>query len=59
MHEVKMHFRPEFLNRLDDIIIFTPLGVKRKYNFNCIVVPRILFLTGTMFKNKKIFFFQI
>jgi ATP-dependent Clp protease ATP-binding subunit ClpA len=26
MQDVKMHFRPEFLNRLDDIIIFTPLG---------------------------------
>ncbi|CAG8752615.1 25040_t:CDS:2 [Dentiscutata erythropus] len=26
MSDVKRHFRPEFLNRLDDIIIFTPLG---------------------------------
>lgn len=25
MNEVKMHFRPEFLNRLDDIVIFHPL----------------------------------
>jgi ATP-dependent Clp protease ATP-binding subunit ClpC len=25
MNEVKMHFRPEFLNRLDDMIIFHPL----------------------------------
>ncbi|CAG8595630.1 27894_t:CDS:2 [Racocetra persica] len=28
MSDVKRHFRPEFLNRLDDIIIFTPLGHK-------------------------------
>ncbi|CAG8438359.1 11337_t:CDS:2 [Funneliformis caledonium] len=28
MSDVKRHFRPEFLNRLDDIIIFTPLGVQ-------------------------------
>ncbi|CAG8530347.1 5072_t:CDS:2 [Paraglomus occultum] len=26
MSDVKRHFRPEFINRLDDIIIFTPLG---------------------------------
>lgn len=25
MNELKMHFRPEFLNRLDDIILFKPL----------------------------------
>lgn len=31
MSDVKTHFRPEFLNRLDDIIIFTPLGVQGKY----------------------------
>jgi ATP-dependent Clp protease ATP-binding subunit ClpB len=26
MKEVRRHFRPEFLNRLDEIIIFNPLG---------------------------------
>jgi ATP-dependent Clp protease ATP-binding subunit ClpB len=26
MLEVKKHFKPEFLNRLDDIVIFKPLG---------------------------------
>lgn len=26
MNAVKKHFRPEFLNRLDDIVIFTPLS---------------------------------
>jgi len=28
MHTVKKHFRPEFLNRLDDIVIFHPLSQK-------------------------------
>ena len=26
MHEVRRHFRPEFLNRLDDMIVFHGLG---------------------------------
>eukprot|EP00026_Physarum_polycephalum_P002157 Phypoly_transcript_02162.p1 GENE.Phypoly_transcript_02162~~Phypoly_transcript_02162.p1 ORF type:complete len:900 (+),score=200.10 Phypoly_transcript_02162:111-2810(+) len=26
MDKVKKHFRPEFLNRLDDIVVFSPLG---------------------------------
>ncbi|KAG0356617.1 hypothetical protein BG005_004444 [Podila minutissima] len=26
MRDVRSHFRPEFLNRLDDLIIFSPLG---------------------------------
>jgi ATP-dependent Clp protease ATP-binding subunit ClpB len=26
MHEVRSHFRPEFLNRLDDMILFHPLS---------------------------------
>ncbi|KAG0252493.1 hypothetical protein BG011_006941 [Mortierella polycephala] len=26
MREVRAHFRPEFLNRLDDLILFAPLG---------------------------------
>jgi ATP-dependent Clp protease ATP-binding subunit ClpB len=25
--ELKMHFRPEFLNRLDDVVVFNPLGL--------------------------------
>jgi ATP-dependent Clp protease ATP-binding subunit ClpB len=28
MDTVKKHFRPEFLNRLDDIVVFTPLSKK-------------------------------
>ncbi|KAF9435935.1 hypothetical protein BGZ76_005205 [Entomortierella beljakovae] len=27
MRDVRSHFRPEFLNRLDDLIIFAPLGL--------------------------------
>jgi ATP-dependent Clp protease ATP-binding subunit ClpB len=29
MDELKSHVRPEFLNRIDDIILFTPLGKKQ------------------------------
>ena len=28
LDELKMHFRPEFLNRLDDIVIFEQLGIE-------------------------------
>jgi ATP-dependent Clp protease ATP-binding subunit ClpB len=28
MQQLRMHFRPEFLNRIDDIIIFKPLTKK-------------------------------
>jgi len=28
MAEVRAHFRPEFLNRVDDIVMFTPLGLE-------------------------------
>jgi ATP-dependent Clp protease ATP-binding subunit ClpB len=27
-HELRAHFRPEFLNRIDDVVIFEPLGKK-------------------------------
>jgi ATP-dependent Clp protease ATP-binding subunit ClpB len=29
MNRVKTHFRPEFLNRLDDIVMFNPLGISQ------------------------------
>ena len=29
MKEVRLHFRPEFLNRLDDIVFFQPLNVSQ------------------------------
>ena len=29
MDELKLHFKPEFLNRLDDIVIFNPLGLEQ------------------------------
>jgi ATP-dependent Clp protease ATP-binding subunit ClpB len=32
MNVVKMHFRPEFLNRMDDIVIFHPLSKKHLHN---------------------------
>ncbi len=28
MRELKNHFRPEFLNRIDDIVVYTPLSEK-------------------------------
>ena len=31
MHEIERHFKPEFLNRLDDIIVFRPLGREDLY----------------------------
>jgi ABC-type dipeptide/oligopeptide/nickel transport system ATPase subunit len=31
LDELKSHFRPEFLNRLDDIVIFEQLGIDAKY----------------------------
>lgn len=27
MHELRNHFRPEFLNRVDDVVLFQPLGL--------------------------------
>ncbi len=32
MSEIKRHFKPEFLNRLDDIVIFNPLGFEEIKN---------------------------
>jgi len=31
MNDVRRHFRPEFLNRLDDMVIFSPLSRKHLY----------------------------
>jgi ATP-dependent Clp protease ATP-binding subunit ClpC len=31
MHEIEKHFKPEFLNRLDEIIVFKPLGKEDLY----------------------------
>ncbi|WP_172194331.1 ATP-dependent chaperone ClpB [Saccharibacillus qingshengii] len=28
MHELRLHFRPEFLNRIDEVVLFDPLGLK-------------------------------
>ena len=32
MRLIKSHFKPEFINRLDDIILFNPLGVNQMYD---------------------------
>ena len=34
MHDLRAHFRPEFLNRLDEIILFKPLtkGQHRRHH---------------------------
>jgi ATP-dependent Clp protease ATP-binding subunit ClpB len=29
MGDLRSHFRPEFLNRVDDIVLFTPLGLEQ------------------------------
>ena len=29
MHELRQHFRPEFLNRVDEIVLFTPLALEQ------------------------------
>jgi ATP-dependent Clp protease ATP-binding subunit ClpB len=29
MDEVRAHFRPEFINRLDDLVVFRPLGIQQ------------------------------
>ena len=31
MHEIERHFKPEFLNRLDDVIVFRPLNRENLY----------------------------
>ncbi|CAG8439420.1 1322_t:CDS:2 [Ambispora leptoticha] len=41
MSDVRRHFRPEFLNRLDDIIIFTPLGRQHLHTIVKIQVNRV------------------
>ncbi|CAG8509891.1 1866_t:CDS:2 [Ambispora gerdemannii] len=41
MSDVRRHFRPEFLNRLDDTIIFTPLGRQHLHKIVKIQVERV------------------
>ena len=38
---VKAHFRPEFLNRLDDIVVFSPLTREQLRNIICIQIERL------------------
>ena len=39
MGVVKQHFRPEFLNRLDDVVMFDPLGHDQLRKIAAIQVP--------------------
>ncbi|KAG0360364.1 hypothetical protein BGZ54_009587 [Gamsiella multidivaricata] len=50
MREVRSHFRPEFLNRLDDLIIFSPLGTD---NLNKIVRNQLAVI-GKRLESKNI-----
>ncbi|NVP17925.1 AAA family ATPase [Candidatus Gracilibacteria bacterium] len=47
---LKLHFRPEFLNRLDDIIIFNPLGEEQILTIVDLVLKDII----KLLKNKQI-----
>jgi len=33
MRVLREHFRPEFLNRVDDMVIFHPLGMRNWHRF--------------------------
>jgi ATP-dependent Clp protease ATP-binding subunit ClpB len=50
LNQVKSHFRPEFLNRLDDIILFNPLGLDQLRH----IVDINLNLIGTRLLEKDI-----
>ncbi|CAJ0638973.1 5505_t:CDS:2 [Entrophospora sp. SA101] len=41
MNDVRRHFRPEFLNRLDDILIFRPLSRKHLYKIVQVQLDRL------------------
>ncbi|HRJ27817.1 MAG TPA: ATP-dependent chaperone ClpB [Fimbriimonadaceae bacterium] len=41
MDEVRMHFRPEFINRLDDIIVFRSLGVAQIKRIVTILIDKL------------------
>jgi ATP-dependent Clp protease ATP-binding subunit ClpA len=47
---LKLYFRPEFLNRLDDIIIFNPLGEEQILT----IVDLVLKDISKLLANKKI-----
>jgi ATP-dependent Clp protease ATP-binding subunit ClpB len=41
MHALRSHFRPEFLNRVDDIILFHPLSIKELRHIVAIQLRRV------------------
>ena len=42
MQVIKRHFRPEFLNRLDDVVVFEPLGKDHLRKIARLQVPWLL-----------------
>ncbi len=48
MGVVKQHFRPEFLNRLDDVVMFDPLGHDQLRKIAAIQVPSISLAPSSM-----------
>jgi ATP-dependent Clp protease ATP-binding subunit ClpB len=51
--ELKKHVRPEFLNRIDDVIMFTPLNkedIKRIVDLNLKIVAKRLLKTDIVFE---------
>ena len=41
MQKVKMHFRPELLNRLDDTILFSPLSPQNLYSIVLLQIKKV------------------
>lgn len=41
LQQVRQHFKPEFLNRLDDMIIFSPLGPEQLYSICQLLIAEI------------------
>ena len=41
MEALKLHFRPEFLNRIDDVVLFKPLGRKEMYGIMDLILDEL------------------
>ena len=41
MEALKLHFKPEFLNRIDDVVLFKPLGKKEMYDIIDIILNEL------------------
>jgi len=42
MEEVKRHFNPEFLNRIDDLIVFHPLSKEESSKILVLILERVI-----------------